>query len=111
MNRLPGDLGSGGTTVTVLGSTVPVQPGGPASSPVDVLVRPENLTVTPDEGGNGIVAIRTFLGSITRISVLLSGDTEVRVDVSSTAAAAMTPGTAVQVAVPSAPVLVAPRES
>jgi putative spermidine/putrescine transport system ATP-binding protein len=111
MNRLPGDLGGGGAEVTVLGATLPAQPGGPESGPVDALVRPENLTVTPAEGGNGIVTSRTFLGSITRVAVLLSGDTEVRVDVSSTQAAAMLPGTAVQVAIPPAPVLVAPRAS
>jgi putative spermidine/putrescine transport system ATP-binding protein len=111
MNRLPGDLGAGGTSVTVLGTTVPVQPGGPASGPVDVLVRPENLTVTTATGGNGIVSNRTFLGAISRVTVLLSGDIEVRVDIASTQAAAMTPGTAVQVAIPVAAVLVAPRAS
>ena len=111
MNRLPGDLNTGGTEVTVLGSTVPVLPGGPASGAVDALVRPENLTVTPAENGNGIVTSRTFLGSITRVAVLLSGDTEVRVDVASTHAAAMLPGTAVQVAIPLEPVLVAPPAS
>jgi putative spermidine/putrescine transport system ATP-binding protein len=111
MNRLPGDLSSGGTEVTVLGTTLPVQPGGPASGAVDALVRPENLTVTTAEDGNGIVASRTFLGAITRVAVLLSGDTEVAVDVTSTTAAAMTPGTAVQVAIPPAPVLIAERAS
>ena len=112
MNRLPGELGTG--VVTVLGATVDVQPGGttgPEPGPVDVLIRPENLTVAVAEGGNGIVTNRTFLGAVTRVAVLLSGDTEVSVDVSSTAAAAMAPGTAVQVTVPSAPVLVAPRAS
>jgi len=109
MNRIPGELGTGG--VTVLGVTVDVQPEGPTSGPVDVLVRPENLTVAVTEGGNGIVTGRTFLGAITRVGVLISGDTEVSVDVSSMAAAAMAPGTAVQVTVPSAPVLVAPRAS
>jgi putative spermidine/putrescine transport system ATP-binding protein len=111
MNRLPGDLNSGGTEVTVLGTTLPVQPGGPASGAVDALVRPENLTVTTAEGGNGIVTSRTFLGAVTRVAVLLSGDTEVAVDVASTTAAAMTPGTAVQVAIPPAPVLIAARAS
>jgi len=111
MNRLPGELGSAADVVTVLGVTVPVQPGGPASGPVDVLVRPENLTVAVAEGGNGIVTSRTFLGSVTRVAVLLSGDTEVSVDIPSTTAAAMAPGTSVQVAVPPAPVLVAPRAS
>jgi putative spermidine/putrescine transport system ATP-binding protein len=107
MNRIPGELGNG--VVTVLGVTVDVQPGGPTTGPVDALIRPENLTVEVIEGGNGIVTHRTFLGSVTRVGVLLSQDTEVSVDVPSTTAAAMVPGTAVQVAVPPAPVLVAPR--
>jgi putative spermidine/putrescine transport system ATP-binding protein len=109
MNRLPAELGGGGTVVTVLGTTVPTQEGGPSSGPVDALVRPENLTVAAAEGGDGIVTGRTFLGAVTRVAVRLSGDTEVAVDVSSAAAAAMAPGTAVQVSLPAAPVLVAPR--
>jgi putative spermidine/putrescine transport system ATP-binding protein len=111
MNRLPGELGSGGTTVTILGITVPAAPGGPSSGEVDALVRPENLTATPSATGNGIVTVRTFLGAVTRIAVRLSGDTEVVVDVATTAAAEMTPGTAVQIGLPPAPVLVAPHES
>jgi putative spermidine/putrescine transport system ATP-binding protein len=110
MNRLPAELGSGGTTVTVLGVTVPAQDGGPVSGPVDALVRPENLTVAAAEAGNGIVTGRTFLGAVTRVAVRLSGETEVAVDVSSAAAAAMAPGTAVQVGLPADPVLLAPRE-
>jgi putative spermidine/putrescine transport system ATP-binding protein len=106
MNRLPGALESDGRSVTVLGSTVPVQDGGPSSGPVAVLVRPENLTVAPAEGGNGIVFLRTFLGATSRITVLLSGDLQVLVDVPSTHAAAMTPGASVAVGVPSDPVLV-----
>jgi putative spermidine/putrescine transport system ATP-binding protein len=94
----------------VLGSTVPVQDGGPSSGSVAVLVRPENLTVTPAEGGNGIVFLRTFLGATSRITVLLSGDLQVLVDVPSTHAAAMTPGASVSVAVPSDPVLVVAAE-
>ena len=109
MNRLPAELGGGGKGVTVLGTMVPAQEGGPSSGPVDALVRPENLTVAAAEGGNGIVTGRTFLGAVTRVAVRLSGDTEVAVDVSSAAAAAMAPGTAVQVSLPAAPVLVAPR--
>jgi putative spermidine/putrescine transport system ATP-binding protein len=111
MNRLPGELGSDGSTVTALGTTVPVQDGGPASGPVTVLVRPENLTVTPAEGGNGIVFLRTFLGATSRITVLLSGDTQVLVDIPSIHAAAMTPGASVQVGLPSDPVLVVPDAS
>jgi putative spermidine/putrescine transport system ATP-binding protein len=110
MNRLAGELGAGGTAVTVLGATVPTQPGGPGSGQVDVLIRPENLTVSPSEDGNGIVTVRTFLGAVTRATVRLSGDTEIVVDVSTAAAAGLTPGTAVQVEVPAAPVLVVARE-
>ena len=109
MNRLPAELGDGGT-VTVIGVTVPAQPGGPASGPVDALVRPENLTATPSETGNGIVTVRTFLGAVTRLTVRLSGDTEVVVDVATSAAGELTPGTAVQVGLPPSPVLLAPRE-
>ena len=110
MNRLPAELGDGGT-VTVIGITVPVQSGGPDSGPVDALVRPENLTATPSETGNGIVTVRTFLGAVTRLTVRLSGDTEVVVDVATSSAGEMTPGTAVQVGLPASPVLLAPREN
>jgi putative spermidine/putrescine transport system ATP-binding protein len=110
MNRLPAELGDGGKVVTVLGVTVPAQEGGPASGRADALVRPENLTVAAAEGGNGIVTNRTFLGAVTRVSVRLSGDVEVSVDVSSGVALEMSPGTTVQVGLPAAPVLVAARE-
>ena len=108
MNRIPGDLGGGGDTVTVLGTIVPVQPGGPASGPVNALIRPENLTIAPTENGNGIVFLRTFLGATSRITVLLSGDLQVLVDIPSTTAAAMVPGASVEVGIPSAPVHVVP---
>jgi putative spermidine/putrescine transport system ATP-binding protein len=119
MNRLPGELAGPGT-VTVLGVSCAVIGNGGAGSPaiednltsgpVDVLVRPEGLTVAAAEGGNGIVSGRTFLGAITRVAVLLSGDTEVRIDLASAAALAIPPGTSVQVGLPPTPVLVARRQ-
>jgi putative spermidine/putrescine transport system ATP-binding protein len=108
MNRLPAQLVDAGT-VSVLGTMLPVQDGSELGGPIDVLVRPEGLTVAPASDGNGIVSNRTFLGATSRLTVLLSGDTEVQVDVPSTTAAALVPGTAVQVALPPVPVLVAPR--
>jgi putative spermidine/putrescine transport system ATP-binding protein len=111
MNRVPGELAADGT-VTVLGMPVPVADAKDAApGPVDVLVRPEGLSLSAADGGNGIVAGRTFLGAVTRVSVLLSGDAEVRVDVPSTAAAALAPGASVQVTLPPAEVLVAPRRA
>jgi putative spermidine/putrescine transport system ATP-binding protein len=109
MNRLPAEVAGPGT-VTVLGTSCAAIEGAPTSGPVDVLVRPEGLTVAPASGGNGIVSGRTFLGAVTRLAVLLSGDTEVRVDVPSATALAMAPGTSVQVGLPPTPVLVAPRQ-
>jgi len=111
MNRIPGDY-QGHDEVTVLGTVVPVHGDRPAglAGHVDVLVRPEGLTVEAIPGGNGIVTDRTFLGSLTRVSVLLSGDVAVKVDKTSSAAIDLVPGTSVQIGIPGTePVLVAER--
>ena len=116
MNRLPGRM-QGGGMVTVLDSTVPVMRQGSDASEadlagdVDVLVRPEGLTMQVIENGNGIVTHRTFLGSVTRVGILLSGDVTVQVDKPSSEAAALPPGTSVTVSLPPEPVLVAPPRS
>jgi putative spermidine/putrescine transport system ATP-binding protein len=108
MNRLPGEtLGDG--RVTALGVTVPVSGETDLRGGVDVLVRPEGLRVVAVPGGNGIVTDKTFLGSLTRVSVRLSGDLLLKIDKSSSEAADLTPGTSVQVTLPDAPVLVAAR--
>jgi putative spermidine/putrescine transport system ATP-binding protein len=111
MNRIPGSY-HGHDEASVLGAVVPVHGERPAglAGDVDVLVRPEGLTIEAAESGNGIVTDRTFLGAITRISVLLPGDVAVRVDKTSTAATDIAPGASVQIAMaPGEPVLIAPR--
>jgi putative spermidine/putrescine transport system ATP-binding protein len=80
-----------------------------STSAVDVLVRPEGLRLQVVENGNGIVTTRTFLGSVTRVGVLLSGDVTVQIDKPSSEAAALAPGTPVSVTLPRDPVLIAPR--
>jgi ABC-type proline/glycine betaine transport system ATPase subunit len=45
-----------------------------------VLVRPEGLKVTPSPQGRGLVMTTTFLGSVTRLGVLLDEDVMVYVD-------------------------------
>jgi putative spermidine/putrescine transport system ATP-binding protein len=111
MNRIPGELQSDGLVV-VLGGLVPVREGTDhAPGDVDVLVRPEGLRMELIQNGNGIVTHRTFLGSVTRVGVLLSGDVTVQVDKPSSEAAALPPGTSVMVSLPPEPVLVAPRRS
>ena len=76
---------------------------------MDVLVRPEDLTMEVVENGNGIVTTRTFLGSVTRVGVQLSGDVAIKVDRPSAEAAALAPGASVSVSMPAQPVLVTPR--
>ena len=110
MNRIPGEL-QPGAQVTALGSTVPVRGHRPDETAVDVLVRPEGLAMEVVENGNGIVTARTFLGSVTRVGVQLSGDVAVQVDRPSAESAALAPGASVSVSLPAAqPVLVAPRQ-
>ena len=94
-----------------MGAAIPGQSGAAAglSDDADVLVRPEELRIAAVAGGNGIVIDRTFLGSVTRISVRLSGDVTVKVDRPSTEAAEMPPGTSVEVSLAGTPVLVAER--
>jgi putative spermidine/putrescine transport system ATP-binding protein len=122
MNRIPGELRGGGT-VSALGGSVPVRGsrgsvGSAGQSPadaiggdqaVDVLVRPEGLTMQVAQNGNGIVTTRNFLGSVTRVGVLLDGDVAVQIDKPSAEAAALAPGTSVSVSLPAQSVLVAPR--
>ncbi|HWE66100.1 MAG TPA: ABC transporter ATP-binding protein [Acidimicrobiales bacterium] len=85
MNRIPGVITDGG--VSLLEVTVAVRtPKGTAlterapGTPVDVLVRPEGLAVAASPGGRGIVMTTTFLGSVTRLGVLLDEDVMVYVD-------------------------------
>jgi len=112
MNRIPAEW-QGSGMVTCVSCTVPVKgdsvrdPG--SNGAVDVLVRPEGLTMEVAANGNGIVTTKTFLGSVTRVGVLLSGDVTVQIDKPSAEAAALAPGTSVSVTLPPEPVLVAPR--
>jgi len=113
MNRLPASL-EGGDRVTVLGSTVPVRAASQVAElsgkPVDVLVRPEGLRLEVAENGNGIVTTRTFLGSVTRVGVLLDGDVALQADKPSSEAASLPPGASVSVTLPPEPVHVAARK-
>ncbi len=110
MNRLPGEL-EGTDQVRVLDTVVQVKRGSDGlAGRVDVLIRPEGLRIEAVPGGNGIVTDRSFLGSVSRIGVRLSGDVEVKVDHPSAQSGNFAPGASVQVSLPSSdPVLVAPQ--
>jgi putative spermidine/putrescine transport system ATP-binding protein len=98
MNRIPGVIEDG--RVTLLGASVDIRTVADSAevqrasgTPVDVLVRPEGLAVSASPNGKGIVMTTTFLGSVTRLGVLLDEDVMVYVD---------QPNSAIQVPVGSA---------
>jgi putative spermidine/putrescine transport system ATP-binding protein len=110
MNRLQGTFAEGG--VLVLGRVVGVQDSGGVVGPdVDVLVRPEGLRLSLREHGEGIVTGKTFLGSVTRLSVLINQHASVLVDHPSIEASDIATGTAVHIEIGAESVLVADRRT
>ncbi len=96
-----------GDQVEVLGRDVPIR-GDLAAVPagdLEALLRPEDLDVTPNPNGLGIVNHRSFLGALTRVGVGLGGS-NVRVDVRSSQADDLVLGTRVDVSVTARDVLV-----
>jgi putative spermidine/putrescine transport system ATP-binding protein len=97
MNRLPGRLTSAGR-VSVLGRELGARGAvGGLGTEVDVLVRPEDLMLSPAPEASGIVTSVTFRGAQSRVEVLLSADLGVKVDVASAKAVALSPGSLVEV--------------
>nr|WP_055492906.1 ABC transporter ATP-binding protein [Streptomyces sp. TP-A0356] len=107
MSRIPGVRTD--DTVEVLGRKLPVDGEAPAASEVDVLVRPEAVRVEADEEGDARIVATAFLGAAVRVTVRLADGTEVKADVPAHEAAGLGAGTAVGVALPERPVLVAER--
>jgi putative spermidine/putrescine transport system ATP-binding protein len=117
MNRIPGVVERG--RVGVLGTTVDIRIAGsagsagsarPSGSPVDVLVRPEGLKVVPSPHGRGLVMTTTFLGSVTRLGILLDEDVMVHVD-QPNSAPQVPVGTAADVILTESAVMVSDRTS
>jgi putative spermidine/putrescine transport system ATP-binding protein len=113
MNRIPGVIT--GDRVRLLSTVAAIRPsaGAPtgthvSGTPVDVLVRPEGLAVTPSPQGDGTVMTTTFLGSITRLGVLLDQDVVVYVDLPTTADP-VAAGSVVEVTLTERDVMVADR--
>ncbi|MFD7965190.1 ABC transporter ATP-binding protein [Streptomyces zaomyceticus] len=107
MNRLPGHLTDSGH-VEVAGTRLPVDGEPPAGREVDVLVRPETVTVTESPDGDATVVSTSFLGSVTRVHLDHAG-TRVKADLPSREATALVPGTRVTLGLAPHPALVAPR--
>ncbi|WP_435971606.1 ABC transporter ATP-binding protein [Streptomyces sp. Qhu_M48] len=107
MNRLPGVL-TGSGHVEVAGGRLPVDGDAPKDREVDVLVRPENVTLTEAADGDATVVSTSFLGSVTRVHVDHAG-TPVKADLPSRDAGPLAPGTRVALGIAPHPALVAPR--
>ncbi len=114
MNRIPGVTEHG--RVSLLGTTVDVRTGsdalagGASATPVDVLVRPEGLRLVPSDHGRGLVMTTTFLGSVTRLGVLLDEDVMVYVD-QPNSAQPIPVGTAAEITLTERDVMISPRTS
>ncbi|MFI5866189.1 ABC transporter ATP-binding protein [Streptomyces sp. NPDC051546] len=110
MNRLPGRL-SGSGTVEVAGSRLPVDGPVPPVSGVEVLVRPENITVTADAQGAATVVSASFFGSVTRLHLDLPDGIRIKADLPSRDAGALVPGARAAVRLAERPVLVVAAET
>ncbi|WP_405713673.1 ABC transporter ATP-binding protein [Streptomyces xanthophaeus] len=108
MNRLPGRMTDGGL-VEVVGRRLPVDGPVPAERDVDVLIRPENVTVTSDVQGAATVVSASFFGAVTRVHLELADGGEVKADLPSREADGLTPGARASVGLSPQPVLVVAR--
>ncbi|GAA3025649.1 ABC transporter ATP-binding protein [Kitasatospora sp. NPDC006786] len=104
MSRIPCTRTSDG--VEVLGRRHAVDGAIPADGELQVLVRPENVTLTPAEDGPALVVTASFLGAVTRLTVRLDDGTEVKADLPTEAAAALPAGARAALTLPERPVLV-----
>lgn len=109
MNRLSGRMTDGGL-VEVAGSLLPVDGAIPApgTRAVNVLLRPENVTVTANPDGDATVVSASFFGSVTRVLLDLPDGTPVKADLPSRDAVSLTPGVYATVGLAQRAVLVVP---
>jgi putative spermidine/putrescine transport system ATP-binding protein len=106
MNRIPAVLTLTGASLLGRVAAVHDRGGRPSGERVVALVRPEGLALTKTAAGAGIVTGKTFLGSVTRVLVLLSDSVSVSIDMASTAASSLAVGDPVDVTLTADSVLV-----
>jgi putative spermidine/putrescine transport system ATP-binding protein len=111
VSRLPGHMVGPGT-VNLLGSNVPVPRGVDAlavGSPVDVLVRPENIRIRPSTSGQAVVARVSFFGATVRVVATLSDGVEVASTLSASEGALLPAGARADVELTDDMLFVVPR--
>lgn len=92
----------------LFGTSVPTLRGSITSGAGTALLRPEAVTVTADPQGAATVKSVAFLGPISRVYVALPDGTVVDAQLTSAAARAFEPGSAVSLGVEPTPILVVP---
>jgi putative spermidine/putrescine transport system ATP-binding protein len=106
MNRIPAVLTLTGASLLGRVASVHDRGGRESGERVIALVRPEGLALRKMPAGAGIVSGETFLGSVTRVLVLLSDSVSVSVDMPSNAASSVGVGDPVDVTLTADSVLV-----
>jgi putative spermidine/putrescine transport system ATP-binding protein len=96
MNRLSGVVADGAVDVLDRRTAVRNSDTYATGTVVDVLVRPEGLRLDPVPHGQGIVMTKTFLGSVTRVTVQVDENTTAQIDLSSDAASRIDTGASVE---------------
>jgi putative spermidine/putrescine transport system ATP-binding protein len=107
-NRLKGTVA--GSVVTVRGHDLPLVDTLTPPGPVTAIVRPEAVTLAPDDSGDaspmtGTVIASTFLGATSRVTVDL-GDTTILAQLPTSEAERLSAGSRVTLAIRPDPVLV-----
>lgn len=102
-NRMPARVEGG--SAHVLDARLPVLPGSATGDGL-ALVRPESVSVTPDEQGHATVVSVAFLGPVSRATLTLDDGTLVMAQLDSAAASDLVVGRRVRLAINPTPVLV-----
>ncbi|WP_246166218.1 ABC transporter ATP-binding protein [Nocardioides psychrotolerans] len=102
-NRIPAQVD--GETAVVLDARLPVLPGSAAGAGL-ALVRPESVSVEPDEHGHATVVSVAFLGPVSRATLTLDDGTLVMAQLASAAAGGLVVGGRVRLRITPSPVLV-----
>ena len=107
---VPGVVENG--SIELLDTRVPVLPGSVTSGAAEALLRPEALSVVPDDAGLASVLTVSFLGSSTRVGVdasaLGAGSKPLMAQLDRDASAGLTVGQQVRVVVAPSPVFARP---
>ena len=97
--------------VDILGTQVPLLEGSAGPGPVTVLVRPESVRLTPEEGAPAHILATSFLGSVCRAQVGLADGSLIVAQMAAADVVGLTPGAGVRVSIAPSPVFAVARSA